>query len=521
MTRRLRMCAGLLVICIAAMGADKPQLWLMYGVNLLPAENLVPLEKTWRQAAAAGYDHVLLGDSKFCRLGEMPPEYFAHCQQVKQLADSLHLAIVPAVFPIGYSNDLLSNDPNLAEGVPVRDTPMVVSGGEAHLVADPNLKFEKPSYRDPAATLSDGILTFAPQTAPTRLVYTVPVQPFRCYHVSVSVRTNNYLGQPQIEPIADGQVLSFSNLGAKPTQDWTQHDMVFDSLDHKQVLIYFGVWSKAPGELQWKDWKIEEVSLVNVLRRDGAPCTVTTDAGQPLIEGKDYEPIKDPLMGSVPYGGCYTVWHTPPALRTHLPDGTKLRVSWYYPPIIYDGQVAACFSEKKTMDLLADQARRVKQLWHADGYMMSHDEIRVCNWDVSSEKKHETPGQMLADNLRACTAMLRPDQAYVWSDMFDPYHNAVKGPYYLVNGPWTDSWKGLDKGVIVMNWNFGNRDQSLKWFADHGNRQIIAGYYDSDLSNLKSWIASAHQVKGVVGYMYTTWQSDFSKIDEFARLCRQ
>jgi hypothetical protein len=153
--------------------------------------------------------------------------------------------------------------------------------------------------------------------------------------------------------------------------------------------------------------------------------------------------------------------------------------------------------------------------------MMSHDEIRVCNWDQSCQEQHKSPGELLADNVRTCMGLLRPNQAYVWSDMFDPYHNAVKGPYFLVNGPWTGSWEGLSKDVIVMNWNFSNRDQSLKWFADRGNRQIIAGYYDGDVSGVKQWIASANKVPGVIGYMYTTWRGDYSQIAEFARLCRQ
>ena len=36
---------------------------------------------------------------------------------------------------------------------------MVVSGGEAHVAPDPNIRFDRVAYRDPAATLDDGILT--------------------------------------------------------------------------------------------------------------------------------------------------------------------------------------------------------------------------------------------------------------------------------------------------------------------------------------------------------------------------
>jgi hypothetical protein len=105
--------------------------------------------------------------------------------------------------------------------------------------------------------------------------------------------------------------------------------------------------------------------------------------------------------------------------------------------------------------------------------------------------------------------------------MFDPYHNAVKGPYYLVNGPWTGSWEGLDKNVIIMNWNFGKRDQSLRFFADRGHRQILAGYYDHKPEQIKEWLASAKGVQGVIGVMYTTWQNDYSNLEAFARLARE
>jgi hypothetical protein len=104
--------------------------------------------------------------------------------------------------------------------------------------------------------------------------------------------------------------------------------------------------------------------------------------------------------------------------------------------------------------------------------------------------------------------------------MFDPFHNAVKGPYYLVNGPWTGSWEGIDKTVLIVNWNYGKRDESLQFFAGRGNEQVIAGYYDGDLSNWKNWLISAGKVKGVVGYMYTTWQNDYGKLEAFAEMSR-
>jgi hypothetical protein len=69
------------------------------------------------------------------------------------------------------------------------------------------------------------------------------------------------------------------------------------------VTLYFGVWDQAKGTLFWRNWKIEEVGLLNVLRRDGTPCTMKIDGGRSCEEGKDYERISDPHMGNEPLAG--------------------------------------------------------------------------------------------------------------------------------------------------------------------------------------------------------------------------
>jgi hypothetical protein len=456
----------------------------------------------------------------------MDKHYFDNCERTKRIAADLKLTIVPALFSIGYSNDLLSRDPNLAEGLPVKDAPFVVKNNVARLQADPAIAF-RPKFSfiddtvkfDPAARTA----TVTDNHGNARLNQKLKLTPYRHYHVSVQIKTDGYTGHPEIKALAnDGVSLNWTNIHVKPTQDWTTHHVTFNSLDHSDVAIYFGVWGDAKGTLQWRDWRIEEVGLLNVLRRPGAPLVVKA-GDRVLEEGKDFDPVKDPRMGTVPFAGEYEVWHDSyPAIHTkNLPDGTQLRVSWYHPHLVYDGQVPCCIAEPKVNELLADQAKRMRQIWNAPGYMMSHDEFRVANQDESCLKTGKTPGQLLADNVRFCTSLLDGAQAYTWNDMFDPYHNAVKGPYYLVNGPWTGSWEGLDKSVIILNWNFGKRDQSLKFFADRGHQQVIAGYYDGPVNKIKDWLASAAKVQGVIGVMYTTWRNDYSKLESFAHAVRE
>jgi hypothetical protein len=70
--------------------------------------------------------------------------------------------------------------------------------------------------------------------------------------------------------------------------------------------------------------------------------------------------------------------------------------------------------------------------------------------------------------------------------------------------------------MIVVNWNSGQPDRSLPFFADRGHRQILAGFYDAPVARLDPWLAAARNVHGPHGLMYTTWRSDFSKLEAFA-----
>ena len=158
---------------------------------------------------------------------------------------------------------------------------------------------------------------------------------------------------------------------------------------------------------------------------------------------------------------------------------------------------------------------------------MSHNEIRCQGWDKSCADRNMTPGQILADNAKKCVDILHEidpgKPIYVWSDMFDPYHNAGKtGWYYLVKGevPWYGSWEGLDSSVIIVNWNSDSdkRVDSMKHFASRGHKQILAGYYDSNPKNITPWLKDSASVDGVIGVMYTTWQSNYSDLEDFQLL---
>ena len=523
-----KICLGWLVAGLAAsaLAAVPLERWVYAPANLQVLAETERLEALLRRARPLGFSHFVLADSKFARLDDLPAHYFTNLARIRAVARELDVELAPAVFPVGYSNDLLWHEPNLAEGLPVREALSVVSNGMASIVADPPVALpalgepRRWGFIDPVWQPDDGGLRVRdPRGANARVMARVRVSPFRQYHVAVRLRTQDFRGQPEIKALtAGGRSLSWTGLGAKPTQDWRTHHVTFNSLTETNVGIYIGAWGATSGSLWIADPIIEEGGPVNVLRREGAPLRVQVEGGADLREGTDFEPLRDARLGNQPWPGEYEVWHQPPVLRVKQPDGTRLRVSYFHPHVIYDGQVCACVSEPRFVELLREQATTMHRAWSARSYMMSHDEWRVLRWDAACERRGLTPGQIVAENARQCTGMMHAvnpsGRILVWSDMFDPHHNAVAN-YYLVNGDLRGAWEGLDRDVIVMNWNFDKRGESLRFFAERGHKQILAGYYDAGPKQIGQWLEAARSVPGVIGVMYTTWQRNYADLEAF------
>ena len=111
--------------------------WVYLQLNLQVQANVPKAEEILRRAAKAGYNGVVLADYKLNILDRVPEHYFDHARQFKRIADELGLEVIPTVAPFGYSDGLLAHDPNLAEGIPVKDAPFVVKGGGDVMRAGP------------------------------------------------------------------------------------------------------------------------------------------------------------------------------------------------------------------------------------------------------------------------------------------------------------------------------------------------------------------------------------------------
>lgn len=538
--------------------------WLYLATNLLVDKNVEAGVALLERAARAGYNGVLLADSKFMRWDILPDRYVTNVRRFREACRRLGIRCVAAVCPIGYSNDLLSRDPHLAEGLPVRDAPFVAQEGQL-VPADTSLSLVnggleqwrghmpagwtfvdepgKVSFRDDQVKF-EGRSSLRMDEIGQRSAYgngracqTLAVLPWRYYHVSVAVKTRDFeaAGQVRINVLGkDGQVLNFYEPRVEKTQDWRRIHATFNTLENRQVNFYVGVWGGRGGSIWWDDVRIEPAGFVNVVRRQGAPLRLTSEDGKTtFVEGQDFEPLGDPKLGNDPYPGQYSVWHDVPAVRLlpqgRIRQGQKVLASYYHTAIIHSDQVMCCMAEPKVYDILRWHLAEVHKHLQPDGYFLSHDEIRVQGWDASCRNSGKTPARLLADNIRRCEELVQAEDPgkpiYVWSDMFDPYHNAgPKDKYYLVRGegPWHGAWEGLPPDLIVMNWNSNPkvRRDSLRHFAQRGHAQMLAGYYDGPIDAIQGWLADARAAGRVVGIMYTTWRHNYQDLEAFARAAR-
>src|SRR5205085_10169775 len=120
------------------------------------------------RAGKAGYNGVVVADYKLNILDRVPPHYFRNVARVRKAAAAAKVEIIPAVFPVGYSDGLLAHDPNLAEGLPVKDAPFVVKGREAVLEPDPAARLRNGDLED---VKGDRFAGFSLQDDPGRTTF--------------------------------------------------------------------------------------------------------------------------------------------------------------------------------------------------------------------------------------------------------------------------------------------------------------------------------------------------------------
>ncbi len=534
-----------------------PIRWLYYSTNVQVGANITKAKQVWTDAYRNRLNGVHLSDSKFSRPTTLPNFYFDSLRSLLRWSADRRLSIIPGVMPFGYSESMLYHDPNLAAGVPVVRQPYVQFPGDTtasllgRIPPMPNGDFEQLSGSDiiPGFTFIDQpgkisyvdlavkhggkasvrfekFATYDPQYGHGRIALRRKVPPFAQFRLSGWVRTEGLQPANCITMTAIGNknsTLLFTDISLpSSTGDWRKLEFTFNSLESDTVTVYWGVWDAKGGKIWWDDLSFDETGLVNLIRRQGAPLKVEDKSSARVYsEGSDFDTLRDAGMGRNPWPGSYDTYHTPPRIRPRNMSSDTFYVSYYHATVIYGGQVMMTPSEPVVYDILDREFRALDTVMRAETYFMQHDEIRTLNWDLGDQSRGLTPGQLLAENVSRCRDIIRRARPnadlWIWSDMFDEFHNAVRRNYYLVNGDLRGSADLLPKDIGIVNWNGreGIVQKSLDFFASRGFRQISAPFYDGDENDIRIWKEWMRGVPNTRGMMYTTWRANYGYLKPF------
>ena len=530
-------------------GKVYPYRWVYVSRSLHRDSDVADITNIVETASESGLNGMVLA-AGLDRLDQQSADYFVRLEQVKRICEQNNIEIIPIVFSIGYGGSLLIQDKNLAAGIPVRKALFVVDGDKAHFVPDLPSEIVNPGFeqyegnRLTGYRLQDqpGVVSFVDRNVRhtgevslrfehfgdyehghARLMQELEVCPNRCYRVRCWVKTDSLEpeGCFRVQVLStDGQYLAPWDPQVPSMVDWHEVVLGFNSLHYNKVRIYMGAWGGKSGRFWIDDLNVEEVGLLNVLRRPGTPVKVQNEeTGLAYEEGKDFATIIDPKLN-------FRFDHEPEAIEilpgSAIKDRERLRVSYYHGMAVNQGQVTACMSEPEVYDIWARQAHLMHEHLAPNKYLLSMDEIRAGGSCQACKDRKLSMAQILGDCVTQQVRIIREvnpqAELFIWSDMFDPNHNA-HGDYFLVDGDFTGSWNDIPKDLVIVCWYYAKRRESLPFFSSLGFRTLAGAYYDGDtLDNPRGWLEALNDTPGACGIMYTTWQNKYELLAPFGNL---
>jgi len=550
MKRMITVCLIVLLVAGGPLRAKKvyQYRWFYMSRNLSSDLDVAYISDKIRAAADAGLNGMVLS-AGLDRLSMQTDAYLRRLDQVKAVCDSRGVELIPIIFSVGYGGSVLAHNKELAAGIPVVDALYVAGDGKAGFVPDPQVSFVNGGFEKHDANRVSGYrfndrpgevsfvdtTVFAEGAAAlrfegfgafehghARVMQEVAVRPHRLYRVSCRVKTESL--QPEgcfrLMVLADGRTIAPFDPRVPDTTDWRKVTLGFNSLGYDKVRIYVGAWGGKRGRFWVDDLRIEEIGMVNLLRRPGTPITICNErTGEVLTPGRDYRQPADTRRN-------FRFDHDGPVIELveggRIRQGDRLSVSFYHGIGINRGQVSVCMSEPEVYEIWQKEARLLHERLGASRYLLSMDEIRAGGSCRACKDRNMSMGEMLADCITRQCQILRefnPNaKVFVWSDMLDPNHNA-HADYYLVDGDFTGSWKHVPKDLVIVCWYYKKRHESLAHFSQLGFETLAGAYYDGDtLENPIGWLEVLDKTQGAVGIMYTTWQRKYDLLGSFGQL---
>ncbi len=534
-----------------------PIRWVYISRSLSDDQHVEDIRRIAKTASEHGMNGIYLS-AGFDGIDLKGEEYFRRLGEVKQIAGQYGMDIIPRCMDIGYNGSMLAHNKNLAAGIPVREALFVAEDGWARHLPDPPVSLSNGGFEQAGAQEipgwelagAPGQVTFIDseevlegrvalrfenfggrQDNPGRVIRSVAVSPDRLYRLKLWVKTSgmdesgafgsgNF--QVHVRGGEDKRELTYIRPRVGRNTDWKEVVVGFNSRGYESVRIAVGMYGAQQGTFWLDDFSLEEIGMVNLLRRPGTPLTVRgEDNGTLYEEGVDFERVEDNNLD-------FNWDHDGPEIKltggSRISAGERLRVGFYHGVRVYDSQVTACMSEPQIYEIWRRTIPLIEKHLDPKYYFISVDEVRAGGACAACVSRKMTMGQILADCINKQVKIVKevsPEaQCVIWSDMIDPNHNGGDrmghGYYYHVDGTFDGSWENIPRELIVACWWHKMRYESLSHFSRLGHRTFGCGYYDKeDIANDSTWIEALDATPGALGLMYTSWLNKFELLDEF------
>ena len=530
-----------------------------FGNVLDHASSVERLRGIAKTCGEHGINGIMLS-GQFDRLEMKSPEYFMRLKEVEKFCNDNDVELIPALMSVAWGDAIYVHDKNMAAGLPVKDALYLVKDAQATLAADPpvgminggfeNYKgkkiegfvlgdkaeklvsIDKKGFKEGRSSLRVEIDDNYPEETPV-ISQWVTVSPYRCYRVTYWLKMDSHNNRWGVFPLivrgTDARHLHYALPEWPPDGEWHKVVLGFNSVNYDKVEIAISSPMGNKAKFQVDDISLEEIGLVNVLRRPGTPVTVRGEEnGMVYEEGRDYFRIEDPDM-NLPFDNAYPhrnyrFDHEGPPVRlmigSRIAEGERLRVSYFHPMSVYHGQVTLCMSEPKVYELWREKVRLLHQVLAPNKYLLNMDEIRAGNTCAACKARGMTMAQIVGDCVHKQVEIIRSfnpkAEIFIWGDMFDPNHNAgvrEGDKYFYVDGNYMGSWNYIPKDLIIINWWRNVAEKSLAHFSGLGFRTMASSAVDPDDAEI--WLKTLEKTPGACGMMCASWDNNYEKLGAF------
>lgn len=570
-----------LVSFVTVFGAGKPFTHRFLNGNVgMQKKSIDSCIARMRNAASLGYNGFVVTNWEDNIIELQGQEYLNNAKRAVSEAKKLKMALIPRHF---HQSDVSYDNFNLAEAFPVRGTKFKVANGKARAIGDHETGFKNGGFESITGGKPTGweirnlpgavIETSGPKEGKNCLRMSgggnyahirqrVTLKPFRAYRLSAWIKTKgvtNYFSVKFRVEISDRESLLDKDRpfatpydsyhkggtwsGLSPNQSWRLSQADFNSLDNQFAYVQFVVSptkDAQKGTVWLDDMRLEEVGLYETVRSPTRPIIVkSADGSKSYVDGTDY--VVDPKCNTFTVKSFGYEGHLQIPAGSSIQDRQELRVDWYQMADVAYALPEANFCLSETREAARDNIRRIDELYeHSNWMFLGYDEWRTAFWDDRCElfPKAKTAGDYLSGTLQLTLDLLRSAnpcrEAYLYSDMFDVYHNAYFPYYATTNGGCQDSWKNMDTNIVIIQWNacgYPWNERSLRFYMgldDSLNpegkvyRQVLNVLGPGVLSTWLNYVEKAEKEggRGVVGICYIDWEAKFTQMVSVKNLCQ-